>query len=175
VWNWTTRPSASKASGCPKYNARLEDRLAGDSQAIARVDADLEEHLVGCEGCRKALADAALSSVLFREAATPRVAYNLDAFAARVMAAIRGESRLYGVAGIWRPLDILASRFALAAAVLLLAVSVYLAEFAPPFHMPAISSETSQTEVGAGMPEPPAQPSSQDEVLTSLAEKTNDF
>src|ERR1700686_2801950 len=87
----------------------------------------------------------------------------------------RGEWRLYGVAGIWRPLDILASRFALAAAVLLLAVSVYLAEFAPPFHMPAISSETSQTEVGAGMPEPPAQPSSQDEVLTSLAEKMNDF
>jgi hypothetical protein len=175
VWNWTTTPSASKASGCPKYRARLEDRLAGDSQGNARVDADLEDHLLGCEGCRNALADAALSSVLFREAAAPGVAYNLDALAARVMAAIRGESQLYGVAGIWRPLDILASRFALAAAVLLLAVSVYLAEFAPPFHMPAISSETSQAEVDAGMPEPPAQPSNQDEVLTSLAEKTNDF
>jgi predicted anti-sigma-YlaC factor YlaD len=143
------------------------------------VDADLEEHLLGCEGCRKALADAALSSVLLREAATPPITTNLDAFAARVMATIRGESRLTGFAGIWRPLELLASRFALAAAVLLLAISVYLAEFAPPFHMPTINSETSQTEVGAevgaGMPEPPAQPSSQDEVLISLAERTNDF
>jgi hypothetical protein len=139
------------------------------------VDADLEEHLLGCEGCRKALADAALSSVLLRAAATPGLTTNLDAFVARVMATVRGESRLTGFAGIWRPLELLASRFALAVAVLLLALSVYLAEFAPPFRMPTINSETSQTEVGAGMPEPPSQPSSQDEVLTSLAEKTNDF
>lgn len=173
--HWTTKLSASKASGCPEYTARLEDRLAGDLRENGCVDAELDEHLRECEGCRKALADAALSAVLFREAATPPPACSLDAFAARVMAAIRGESRLHGTAGIWRPLDVLASRFALAAAVLLLLVSVYLAEFAPPFRMPTTNSETSQTEIGVGMPEPPSQPSNQDEVLTSLAERTNDF
>ena len=77
--------------------------------------------------------------------------------------------------GIWRPLELLASRFALVAAAVLLALSVYLAEFAPPFRAPAASAPaiTSQAELGAGLPEPAPQPSNEDEVLTSLAETAN--
>jgi hypothetical protein len=149
-------------------------------------DVELDAHLLECARCRAALDDGGFAGRLIRNASVseaPSVDTNLDMFARRVMAAIREESwRRNAIGGIWRPLELLASRFALAAAVVLLALSVYLAEFAPPFHMPSTSAQTeasqadgTETEIGAGLPEPPSQPSSQDEVLTSLAEKTNDF
>ena len=51
----------------------------------------------------------------------------------RVMASIREEiSRRAAPNVIWRPLELLASRFALAAAAVLLMLSIYMAEFAPP-------------------------------------------
>ena len=72
---------------------------------------------------------------------------------------------------IWRPLELLASRFALVAAAVLLCLSLYLAEFAP---RSADDGGTSQAEIGAGMPEPPAAPpSNQDDVLISLSEMPN--
>lgn len=200
MFNWTRKARASKATGCPEYSARLEDRLESTLESVpggalslpakgkldAKHDATLEAHLLECARCRAALDDAGFAGQLIRSASaseSPSVDTNLDMFARRVMAAIREESwRRNAIGGIWRPLELLASRFALAAAVVLLALSVYLAEFAPPFHMPTTSAQTeasqaegTETEIGAGLPEPPAQPSSQDEVLTSLAEKTNDF
>ncbi len=111
--NWTTRPSASKASGCPKYDARLEDRLAGDSQANARVDADLED-ISGLRSCRKALDDALLAGGLLRQSDAPATQPS-GAFVTRVMASIREEvARRSAPETIWRPLELLASRFAIA-------------------------------------------------------------
>lgn len=193
VFDWTRKATASTATGCPEYSARLEERLESALESVpanvivnadATVDAKFEAHLLECARCRAALDDAGLAGQLIRNAAGSEALpaeRNLDMFTRRVMAAIREESsRLNAIGGIWRPLELLASRFALAAAVVLLALSVYLAEFAPPFRMPAINSQTeatdsAQTEIGADLPEPPAQPSNQDEVLTSLAERTNDF
>jgi hypothetical protein len=192
VFDWTRKAAASYATGCPEYSARLEERLEStresvpDSAPSLPADVKLDAHLLECARCRAALDDAGFAGQLIHDASAseaPSVDTNLDMFARRVMAAIRDESwRRNAIGGIWRPLELLASRFALAAAVVLLALSVYLAEFAPPFHMPSTSAQTeasqadgTEAEIGAGLPEPPAQPSSQDEVLTSLAEKTNDF
>jgi hypothetical protein len=199
VFDWTRKATASTATGCPEYSARLEERLesalesvpAGapsrpvDANVNGNVDVKFEAHLLECAQCRTALDDAGLAGQLIRNATGSEALpaeRNPDIFTRRVMAAIRETSRLNAIGGIWRPLELLASRFALAAAVVLLALSVYLAEFAPPFHIPALNSQTeasqsdsAQAEIGADLPEPPAQPSNQDEVLTSLAERTNDF
>jgi hypothetical protein len=157
--------------GCRSYRARMEDCLAEDRELI---DADpvLAEHLQGCSECREAFDDGLLAGRIVRGACEPPPEVS-GAFVTRVMAAVREEEAGRAAAGaIWRPIELLASRFALAASVLLLAASFYLVEFAPPFQMPAT---TSQTEVVGLMPEPPAQPSNQDEVLMSLVEMENGY
>jgi hypothetical protein len=51
--------------------------------------------------------------------------------------------------------------------VVLLALSVYLREFAPARSVAVVNGPA---EIGAVMPEPPAQPADADEVLMSLAD-----
>jgi hypothetical protein len=68
-------------------------------------------------------------------------------------------------------LEFLASRLSLTAAVLLLALSVYLVEFAPRRD---VALGSIRTELSASdFPQPPADPVSNEEVLQSLAERTN--
>jgi hypothetical protein len=90
-------------------------------------------------------------------------------FVTRVMAAIR-EATQAAPNAIWRPLELLASRIALVAAVVLLALSVYLRESTPARGTAAINAGA---EVGAVLPEPPAQPADADEVLMSLADTSD--
>jgi hypothetical protein len=159
----------------------------------AETGSQLEAHLRGCADCREALDDALLATELLRDEEAGVVTF-VDqfsnrfstAFSTRVMASIREEiSRRSAPDVIWRPLEMLASRFAVGAAAVLLMFSIYLAEFAPPFRPAAVASqggisgpsqagaqaaaEAAQAEAGAVMPEPPAQPSNPDEVLVSLA------
>ena len=150
--------------GCPEYRASLEDVLR-DGEVCIEPDSALELHLQSCALCRQALNDAVTASKLMRHARYPEFASS-PAFVTRVMAAIR-EATQAAPNAIWRPLEILASRMALVAAVLLLALSVYLKEFAP---LRGTVATNAQTEIGAGMPEPPAAPADADEVLMSLAE-----
>lgn len=93
------------------------------------------------------------------------------AFVSRVAARIRQEeSRRLVLADFWRPLELLASRLAVGAAIILMALTVYLFEYGPaPRRAPAVT----QTEITEGLPEPPAQPANKDEVLLSLAERTH--
>ncbi len=157
--------------GCRSYRARMEDCLAEDRELID-ADPALAEHLRSCDECREAFDDGLLAGRIVRNACEPPAEMS-GAFVTRVMAGIREEEARRAAAGaIWRPIELLASRFALAASVLLLAASFYLVEFAPPFQVPAT---TSQTEVVGLMPEPPAQPSNQDEVLMSLVEMENGY
>jgi len=158
--------------GCRSYRVRMEDCLAEDTERIG-ADPELAAHLEGCGACREAFDAGLLAGRIVRNACEPAADVS-GAFVTRVMASIRDEDarRRAVTSVIWRPIELLASRFALAASVLLLAASVYLVEFAPPFEMPAT---TSQTEVVGVMPEPPAQPSNQDEVLMSLVEMENGY
>jgi hypothetical protein len=150
--------------GCPEYQGSLED-IVRDGEAYTGSNSSLERHLQGCADCRDALNDARIAGKLMRHAAYPVNAAS-PAFVTRVMASIR-EATQAAPNAIWRPLELLASRMAFAAAVLLLALSVYLREFAPARGAVAVNAPA---EIGSALPEPPAQPADADEVLMSLAD-----
>jgi HAMP domain-containing protein len=92
------------------------------------------------------------------------------AFVVNLMARIRQEeARAKSPAAFWTPLEFLASRLSLTAAVVLLALSFYLVKFAPRRN---VSMGTIRTELSAGdFPQPPSDPVSNEEVLQSLAER----
>ena len=151
---------------CRKFEARFEDYLGG------APDSELDDHLTHCADCRAALEDSRLAGNLLREAWEP-ASEPSRAFLANVMARIhREEARAKSPAAFWAPLEFLASRLSLTAAVLLLALSVYLVEFAPqPNRVPLGSI---RTELSASdFPQPPGDPVSNEEVLQSLAERNN--
>lgn len=149
---------------CGKFEARLEDYLGG------APDSELEDHLTRCEDCRSALEDSRLAGNLLREAWEP-ASEPSRAFLANVMARIRQEEvRAKSPAAFWAPLEFLASRLSLTAAVVLLALSVYLVEFAP---RQSVSLGPIRTELSASdIPQPPGDPVSNEEVLESLAERS---
>jgi len=150
---------------CRKFESRFEDYLGG------APDSELDDHLTHCEDCRTALGDSRLAGDLLREAWEP-ASEPSRAFLANVMAKIRQEEiRAMSPAAFWAPLEFLASRLSLTAAVLLLALSVYLVEFAPHRSVPLGSI---RTELSASdFPQPPGDPVSNEEVLQSLAERDN--
>ena len=136
-------------------------------QACIEPGSPLQGHLENCADCRQALSDALTASKLMPHARPLRRAI-AGVRHARDGLGSRSERRRRPT--IWRPLELLASRVALVAAVILLALSVYLREFAPARDTAAINADT---EIGAGLPEPPAQPADADEVLMSLADPGN--
>jgi predicted anti-sigma-YlaC factor YlaD len=150
---------------CRKFEARLEDYLGG------APDSEVQHHLDECAACRAALEDSRLGGELLREALEP----SNDArpvFLAGVMVKIREEkARAESPAAFWTPLEFLASRLALTAAVLLLALSAYLVDFAPRRNAAQFPG---RTELSASdFPQPPGDPVSNDEVLQSLAERND--
>ena len=151
--------------GCRKFESRFEDYLGG------AADSELDDHLAHCEDCRSALEDSRLAGDLLREAWEP-ASEPSQAFLAKVMARIHQEDlRAKSPAAFWAPLEFLASRLSLTAAVLLLALSVYLVEFAPNR---SVTLSSIRTELSAGdIPQPPGDPVSNEEVLQSLAERNN--
>jgi hypothetical protein len=157
--------------GCRTYRDRLEDYLEAGAD-LRDAEPEFAGHLGECASCREAVDTGLLAGAIVRRGCEPPPQVS-GAFVTRVMAVIRAEESRRAAAGaIWRPIELLASRFALVASVLLLAASFYLVEFAPPFDMPGA---TSQTEAVSLMPEPPAQPANQDEVLMSLVEMENGY
>jgi predicted anti-sigma-YlaC factor YlaD len=167
-------------SGCRQYRVRMEDHV-GSAPEIIASDIELDAHLRRCERCRQAFAAAQLSGSLFSAVDVPEVPAT-EAFVTRVMASIREqEGQMAASSAVWRPLEVLASRFALVAAVVLLALSFFLGEFAPAFRQSETAATPTQseavgapaTEISSDWPEPPAQPATQDEVLMSLVDVDN--
>jgi hypothetical protein len=156
-------PNDSKS--CQRFEARFEDFLGGVA------DPELSEHLGRCGACRTVLEDARLAGELLREAWEPASAPS-QAFLANVMVRIREEeTRAKSPAAFWAPLEFLASRLSLTAAVVLLALSVYLVKYAP--HR-VVTFDSIRTELSASdFPQPPSDPVSNEEVLQSLAERDN--
>ena len=150
---------------CEKFEARFEDYLGG------APDPELDGHLARCQECSAALEDSRLAGNLLREAWEP-ASEPSHAFLANVMARIhQEEARAKSPAAFWAPLEFLASRLSLTAAVVLLALSVYLLEFAPHRN---VSLGSIRTELSASdFPQPPGDPVSNEEVLQSLAERNN--
>src|SRR5438046_10371395 len=120
-----------KERACRKYQMRMEEYL--NAPQAAESDAVLTEHLRECDECRESFAAAQLSRRLFADAEPPSLDYaHSEPFVTRVMASIREEQALISAPGpVWRPLEILASRFALVGAVGVRALRVLLGEYAP--------------------------------------------
>ena len=150
---------------CQRFELRFEDYLGG------KPDAELDGHLSQCPDCRAALQDSRLAGDLLRAAWEP-ASEPSQFFLANVMARIhQEEARAKSPAAFWTPLEFLASRLSLTAAVLLLALSLYLVGFAPRRNvlLGSIRSELNASD----FPQPPSDPVSNEEVLQSLAERTN--
>lgn len=147
---------------CRKFESRFEDYLGG------ALDPELDAHLAECQDCRAALQDSRMAGDLLRGAWEP-ASEPSRAFLAKVMAAIhQEEARVTSPAAFWAPLEFLASRLSLTAAMLLLALSAYMVGFAPRRGTPAPAT---RTELSASdFPQPPGDPVSNEEVLQSLAE-----
>jgi hypothetical protein len=159
--------SSQESVGCREYRVRLQKTLLAG--AASSADADLNAHVQQCASCGEAVETAALAGQLVRDA-QPAVRYS-DGFVTRVMATIREqEARVAGPGAFWRPLELLASRFALVAALVLLGLSLYLAEFTPTRNTLPVAGPT---EIGAGLPEPPSPPANDDEILMSLVERND--
>lgn len=156
---------ANIAMECRKFEARLEDYLGG------APDTELDDHVARCQNCRAMLDDSRLAGDLLRDVWEP-ASEPSRAFVANVMARIRqDEARTKSPAAFWTPFEFLASRLSVTAAVLLLALSVYLVEFAP--HR-GVSLGSTRTELSASdFPQPPGDPVSNEEVLQSLSERFN--
>ena len=156
---------SNRSIPCRELEARFEDYLGG------AADPDLRAHLAECERCAMALEDARFAGSLLRDGLEPACEPSL-AFASNVMARIREqENRIKATGSFWAPLEFLASRLSLTAAVVLLALSVYLVEFAPHRNLTLGSI---RTELSASdFPQPPSEPVSNEEVLQSLAERSN--
>jgi len=156
---------SNKSILCRELESRFEDFLVG------APDAELQAHLLQCEPCSKALEDARFAGDLLREG-LGTASEPTHAFLAQVMTRIRREEeKAKSPAAFWAPLEFLASRLSLTAAVVLLALSVYLVEFMP--HR-SLTLGSIRTELSASdFPQPPSDPVSNEEVLQSLAERTN--
>ncbi len=157
-------------AACRHYDAAWEDYLdlsSASSGALVNdpsLARELEEHLNRCVACREAFEAARLSRDLLRGALEP-APEPAQAFAKRVLAGIREQES----AGqqLWRPLEVLASRLALTAATLLLLLAGYVYILSPQDR----SLARPRNQVTDGFPQPVNQPSNQDEILISLAER----
>jgi hypothetical protein len=141
----------------------MEDYLSGI------VDPELAAHLSSCGRCRAALETARLAGALVREAWEPAEEVGRG-FLTGVMARIGEElERRASPAAFWNPLESLATRLSLTAAVLLLALSVYWAGFTSGRNLaPTAQSESISAWVDSTAP--PTEPVGKEEVLLSLAE-----
>jgi hypothetical protein len=160
------------SGGCRDYEARLEDYLQGHD------DSELNEHLERCANCREALENSRTGGQLLRDCLVPAdktdVPARLErrsAFVAGVMSKIRDEeTRAASPAAFWNPLEFLASRLSLTAAMILFALSVYIVGFAPR-RSPILPASAGSELNAADFPQPPGDPESNEEVLQSLVER----
>ncbi len=149
-------------SACLQYQARLETYLEGETSAAQ--DPELQVHLERCAHCRGAFDAALLSRDLLR-GGIERAGEPSQGFATRVMATIRAEESRS--ASFWRPLEILASRMAVSAALLLVVLAAYVFEFSAARRA---APSAVQTQISENLPELTGEQSTQDEILLTLTE-----
>lgn len=155
---------------CSEYAARLESALESrNSGARAALEPELSAHLNECEDCRAAFENAELARTLLNWGMSP--AEPRFGFSTRVLAEIRAEQAQRESSGsiFWRPVERLAGRFAMAAAAIVLVLSVFAYEREQPS-----TRSASSTEITELVQQPDtSQPQTPDEVLVSLSERPN--
>lgn len=156
-------------AACRGQEALLEDFLAGK---LSGAEADqLSAHIESCAACRGALEAARRSTLLLRESLVPAQDPG-PFFATRVMALIRAEEGRRALAGaIWKPLETLAWRLALTAAIAL-AFLVGYGVRSSLSQSPDVQV-TRQPDTQEIFLEPVRQPLDRDEMLMAIAEKNH--
>jgi len=136
-------------------------------QLVSTLSAPARQHVVSCAECRAA-AEELLSVRALLQATTPATtAAPSSVFVPRVMAAIAArEAELRNSISSWSAIPSLASRFALASAVLLVVISTWIYE--RPLKTPAKTSMDSAQESLFESSPPPASP---DDFLVSQVER----
>ena len=162
-------PEKMNHEHCDEFAARLESALGSRRNAVEPLEPELAAHLHECESCRAAFDDAELARTLLTWGVSPAVpGYG---FSTRVMAGIRAEQGRREAPGsiFWRPVELLAGRFAMAAAAIVLVLSFVAYESEKPS-----TRSTASTEITELVPQPDtSQPQTPDEVLVSLSERPN--
>jgi anti-sigma factor RsiW len=158
----------SDSKACAEYAALLEDYVAGE--LVGHSAHDIENHLQACSACREAVELARLGAQLLRTG-PQSVGEPGPAFAGQVMARIRAEEEQGSAREdrFWRPLEALAWRMTLSAALALTLLVAYGLKARPE---PPAFTTTSQLQTGS-LFESVQQPSTGDDVLLSLAESQN--
>jgi anti-sigma factor RsiW len=165
-----TRDGRNEKDACREFETMLEDSLAG---CLSSADEErLSAHLSSCAACRQALEEARLSGQLVRFARQP-VEDPGASFAQGVMVAIRREeARRVRSWNFWRPIEVLALRLSLTAALALALLCAY-GVTQSLFSAPAETEMAGQPEVRELFPEPAHQPITNDQVLMSIADKSH--
>lgn len=162
-------------TACEQYEAKLEDavELAAERGEGLSLSADLAAHVAVCVRCAEALDSVELSMALLHWGLQPTAAPG-PWFSTRVLAAIRAEEDRHASQRIlfWRPLEHLAARMAMTAAMIVMALTVYVYAYVVPRNN---AGPVAQTETYELVPQPQVdpQPQSKDEVLMSILERTN--
>jgi len=171
MWN-----KNSSRSACEIYEAKLEDAVerAAESGEGLSLSAELALHVASCANCREALDSVALSTALLDWGLEPAEGPG-PGFATRVLAAIRFEEdrRASQRMVFWLPLEHLAARMAMGAAVAVMALTIYVyAYVVPQSNQPAVATQAEAYEL-VPQPQMDPQPQSKDEVLTSILERNH--
>jgi anti-sigma factor RsiW len=137
----------SGTKACGEFEAQLEDLLEGRAEGSDALSES--NHLQECPACRQAFESASKISTFLRNALEPAKEPD-PGFARRTIAAIRAEERaLEEEKSFWRPLEVLAWRVALSAALAVALLVVY-ARSAPVVYSPqaqVMARETSEPEL----------------------------
>ncbi|HKV03523.1 MAG TPA: zf-HC2 domain-containing protein [Candidatus Acidoferrales bacterium] len=157
-------------TACRKYEALLEDYLSGELTAADAKRA--AEHWKNCAACREALEQAAASARLLRAGVpTPDAG---PGFARAVMARIRSAEQdlVTERAGFWQPFVSVGWRFA-ATATLALGVLVTYGAQRGVRSQPIVAAVRPTIVHDLFSPELAGAPTSDDDVLTTVAETTH--
>ncbi|HET9400137.1 MAG TPA: hypothetical protein VFO34_04215 [Candidatus Acidoferrales bacterium] len=162
-------PEKMNQEHCDEFAARLESALDSRMSSAGLLETELAAHLQECENCRVTFDDAELAQKLLNWGVSP--AAPSYGFSTRVMAGIRAEQARREASGsiFWRPVELLAGRFAMAAAAIVLVLSFVAYESEKPS-----TRSTASAEITELVPQPDtSQPQTPDDVLVSLSERPN--
>jgi hypothetical protein len=170
MWN-----KRSSGSACEHYEARLEDAVenAAERGEGLSLSADLAAHVSGCKLCSETLDSVALSKALLRWGLEPTAGPG-PGFATRVLAAIRAEEdrRTSRRLVFWLPVEHLAGRMAMAAAMVVFALTVYVYAYVVPQTKVGTTAQIEYYEL-VPQPQMDPEPQSKDEVLMSILERNH--
>jgi hypothetical protein len=162
-------------NSCENYELRLADaaEMASERGEQIALSTDLSAHVSSCARCSDALDAISVSRSLLRAGFEP-TAVPSPFFAKRVMATIRSEETQRAQSSpFWSPLQHLAARIAMGAAVAVMALSAY--AYSSTVSSDAVDTPTVNVAAYELVPHQQLdpQPQSKDEVLMSLVERSN--